>query len=249
MGREDPNVPLQSLHDTDEGASVNEDAPLTPSSRNDFDHGSVPPPLGVRIREKMMISADSHERFLPICELEAIITFANVKAELERSGRVKSSLDAIAGQVLEPHSDKDTSRRIIFAVLCLLEKASKIQDFIQEGYFDCHLPFDFGALKGSGPTKGISSSPELFSSWKLKNIDGFEMYQGQLLAPCFKLSNEKSLKLKTRNLHHSVVLPFVEYEVKDRILGKTVQGGSSEVRIVKIHHAHHDYVSPGVSFH
>ncbi|KAF1850801.1 kinase-like protein, partial [Cucurbitaria berberidis CBS 394.84] len=201
-------------------------------------------PLEVRIRDSLIASAGSHEKFLPKCDLEEIITLENIKVELKRSRRVVSDIDFIAQQVLEPPVDQVTSRRRIFAILCLLQKAPKIQAFIEEAIFDCDLPFDFGTRGRSDSSEGFNPPPKLFKSWKPKNVDGFDQYQGQLLAPYFKLSNNNSFSFSEQKLHHSVVLPFVEYEVKDRILGKTIQGGFSEVRIVKIHRAHHDYLAP-----
>lgn len=197
----------------------------------------------------MIPSAGSHqhEKFLPICDLEEIITFPNIIGELKRSRRVKSDLDVIARQVLESPAGKATSCRRIFAILCLLRKTPKIQEFIKEGYFDCDLPFDFQDQEGSNLNEGSNAAPNLFKSWKPYHIDGFDTYQGQLSAPFFTLSNDNRLTFSEQKLHHSVVLPFVEYEVKDRTLGKTVQGGFSEVRIVKIHRAHHDYLSADVS--
>ncbi|CAO2653797.1 Nn.00g032080.m01.CDS01 [Neocucurbitaria sp. VM-36] len=232
----------------DNGSSADDDdAYLTQSSYNTSDNGLAPPPLEDRIRQSMITSAGSHEKFLPICDLEKIITAANIRDELKRSGRLKSDPDAIARQVLQPPPGKDTSRRRIFAILCLLQKAPKIQAFIDGGYFDCDLPFDFRGQESSGLNEGFNPAPNLFKSWKAKNIDSFEQYQGQLSAPYFTLSNDNRLCFSEQKLHHSTILPFVEYEVKDRALGKTIQGGFSEVRIVKIHRAHHDYLSSNKS--
>ncbi|KAH7355989.1 kinase-like domain-containing protein [Pyrenochaeta sp. MPI-SDFR-AT-0127] len=213
------------------------------SSSEDLDD-DIPPPLERLIRQRMVPSAGSHELFLPRNDLDDVITFSSIKGELKRSGVETTRLDIIAQQVLECPPDKTASRRKIFTILCLLRKAPKIQTFIDEGYYDCDLPFDFGIQANSDPTGGFNPAPKFLKSWTGKNIDGFDKYQGQVLAPYFELSNESRLSFVEQNLHHSVVLPFVKYKVKDHVLGKTMQGGFSEVRIVKIHRAHHDYISP-----
>ncbi|KAI5378862.1 hypothetical protein J4E82_002313 [Alternaria postmessia] len=206
----------------------------------DFD-GDRPEPLGKLIRRHMLIAASSTKsQFLPLSDLEAIVTYRNIRRELERSG-VTSDLDRIADQVWSTKklSNGTTTRRKIFAILCLMERAQNIQDFIYEDVFDSHLPFEFEHNQNRVLRNNKSPVPiELFIRWQDNDRDSFRNYQGGFLAPYLKFTAKK---LKHYTLHHCIVLPFLERETKGNIPSDTVATYFSVVYRVEIHSAHHDY--------
>lgn len=213
---------------------------------DDFDD-DPPEPLETLIRGYMLTAANSTQsQFLPLSELEAIITSPNIKRELKRSG-LTSDLNKIADEVWstkEISNGTKTTRRKIFAILCLIDKAKEIQYFIEEGIFDSHLPFHFEHNQEQVRCNGKSPKTiQLFTRWQVTHRDSFASYQGRFLAPYLKFMTED---LRHYSLHHCVVLPFLE-KWQDDVLSDAVATWFSIVYRVEIHSAHHDYLSPLVS--
>jgi hypothetical protein len=209
--------------------------------------GDSPAPLEELMRGVMMSAAGQDDkRFLPLSELETIVTRSNIYEELRRSG-LTSDLGWITDQVwfrVNSSNGKTTTRRKLFAILCLLEKAEAIEAFINEGIFDSDLPFDFEHPRAY---RRSSLPIRLFEDWKSYERDAFENYQGRFLAPYFKLSNDTITKIRDYDLHRCIVLPFIEYEIKGSPYHQLITGGFSVVRRVIIHSAHHDHFHPSVS--
>lgn len=185
-------------------------------------------------------ASSTYSEFLPLSDLEAIVTYRNIRRELERSG-VTSDLDRIADKVWSTKrlSNGTTTRRKIFAILCLMERAQNIQDFIHEDVFDSHLPFEFEHNQNRVLRNNKSPVPiQLFTRWQDNDRDSFRNYQGGFLAPYLKFAAKK---LKHYTLHHCIVLPFLERETKGNIPSDTVATYFSVVYRVEIHSAHHDY--------
>jgi hypothetical protein len=180
--------------------------------------------------------------FLPLSELDSLISIPNIQKELKRSG-LTSEVEQIGRQVWSPQklpTGKFTTRRRIFAILCLIDKAASIQEFIAEDIYDSDLPFEFE------PTRVLRRSGiliRLFMQWEIHCRDIFYDYQGRFLAPYFKFT---ALHFREYKLHRCVVLPFMEYEVGDKRISPILTH-FSEVRRVIIHLAHHDYCMTSVS--
>jgi hypothetical protein len=193
--------------------------------------------LQLLIRGYMLAAAYSPTSFfLPLSELDDLISIPNIQKELRRSG-LTSDVEQIARQVWSPHklpTGKFTTRRRIFAILCLIDKATRIREFITEDIYDSDLPFEFE------PTRVLRRSGALikhFMQWEIHCRDIFHDYQGRFLAPYFKFT---APKFREYQLHRCVVLPFMEYEVGDKRLSPSLAHYSA-VRRVAIHLAHHDY--------
>ncbi|KAF2134966.1 kinase-like protein [Dothidotthia symphoricarpi CBS 119687] len=204
------------------------------------------------IRERMVLCAEKKElRFLPINEIQDLVTQENIRKELQQAN-VQGDLSTITADICEPRETpggKSSSRQRIFAVLCMLQKASEIVSFIRENIFDSDLPFIFDLH--SVPRRDVCCTSDqgfkpvrLFSSeiWRPMERELFYHYQGQLLAPLFRFSYDAGQKVMHFPLKDEVVLPFIEDTLTDGdVLGKTLQreGGFSFVRKVKIHPAHY----------
>ncbi|KAH4177188.1 hypothetical protein HBI49_055760 [Parastagonospora nodorum] len=218
---------------------------------DEFDEGPVEP-LQTGIRTRTMLAAGStRSLFLPLSELENLVNDRNVRQELKRSG-LTEGLDKILLDVLRPQkpqtdTDITTTRRKIFAILCLMNRSKDIRAFIEEEIFDADLPFEFisGRRVLRSPKKGKPGVPiRLFmhsNVWDYLSLDLFEDYQNRFMAPYFKLMTQK---IRPYIFHRCVVLPFLGIEAKNGAYSVEIETLFSAVSRVEIHPAHHDYQSP-----
>jgi hypothetical protein len=196
------------------------------------------------IRDKIIpareLTNTGNARFLPLDDLENIITPENIGRELTRI-ELTSNLDHTVSEVWKTQEWRGgkTSRRKLFAILCLSHKANAIEDFLEEKLFDSDLPFEF--ISSRQPLSKSGADILLFQKWKNNDRDSFVDYQRRFLAPYFKFD---TAKITHYELHRGVVLPFTQLEAKDNDFLAT---NLSIVSRVEIHPAHHDYVSPHVS--
>jgi hypothetical protein len=198
-------------------------------------------------REEPGDREDSH--FIPIDQLMRVMSYANIYAELSRAGISEEELPETTVALCRRR--KHSVQRI-FAILCMLDSSVQIKSFMEEGVFDKHLPFAFkeGLVyrRTSQDQPGFESPIRVFQGifWKAHLQDAFDMYQKQVSAPFFQLSWTANETIFHYSLKDSLVLPFmrVEAPVDDTqniplAALLTFQGGTSIVRKVKIHSAHH----------
>jgi hypothetical protein len=199
------------------------------------------------IRSKRVHCAQGVDlEFLPVDELERIMTWENIYHELSRT-----NLTIDVGQLTQSLCRRGKqSRQRIFAILCMVQFSAKIVDFEQAELYDRDLPFTFkhdGVYRETtdGP-KRISEAIDLFqrSPWEHVHRDGFQKYQSQLAAPIFKFAWAPGEKVLHFALKDQLVLPFVQVEdtIEGDVFSETMQrqGGFSIVRKVKIHTAHYN---------
>jgi hypothetical protein len=209
--------------------------------------------LGESIRAAQQLSQSREKlKFLPNNALDRIITKQRVLRELShhKVAAPRDNLDFLTGEIWEVSpsslkSQKETTRRRIFAILGLMEKIEEIMGFIDEGLYDSDLPFILS--EGSRPgllqlrRKGKHGRPiQLFDKWKPHELESFNNYQWQLTAPYFRLSTDTDRKVQHYNLEESsTILPFIEDDEVRRGTGRA-EGGFGDVWRVKIHPAHHN---------
>jgi hypothetical protein len=202
-----------------------------------------------KIRSNLQTSSWEKERrkFLPIDKLESIINIPVIESELLRHGKDAGLAQKVWGT--KGSKSELTTRRKIFAILVLVENVPAITDFIDEGIFDCHLPFLFrdgtgersGTLDVYRKLKVREGEPdreieiEFFQEWDDLKLESFKSSQWQVLAPYFQLVS-KDNKVMHYNLDDRSVLPFIEDYKVDEPLAQ--HGGSADVRRVKIHKSH-----------
>lgn len=201
--------------------------------------------LEKEIRRKRVESAEREDLvFLPIDELERIMTYENIYQELQRAG-LTSSLHETTVSLCRRGK---LSRQRIFAILCMLQLPALITQFEGEGIFDGDLPFIFepsAVFRETliGSERAWKEIP-LFQgpSWQPLHLESFDRYQYQVAAPIFKLSWRAGEKVLHFALRDRLVLPFMHAEDTSALgeLGTTIrrEGGTSIVRRVKIHKAH-----------
>ncbi|KAH6884388.1 hypothetical protein B0T10DRAFT_550846 [Thelonectria olida] len=210
--------------------------------------------LQTRLREAFQESVWSHKDFLPVDDLNHIITRNSVTRKVqslnicEDQTSLLETVRDIWVATLRNATQKITTRRKLFAVLVLMEEVPKILELIREGIYDSHLPFEFVSAKERGVTKNqlhcrnregkfvrISS----FENWSQRSHETFEHYQWYMLAPYFVLSSKEDSKVLWYDLSPKVPLPFIRFQDPPKededALGFS---GFGEVRQVKIHPAH-----------
>jgi hypothetical protein len=217
----------------------------TTSAEQDFNQRSRS--LGERIRANRVPSAESRgELFMPVDQLERIMTHENVHRELYDSGLRDQELTTITETLCQR---RGKSRQRIFAILCMLELPRQIVKFVDEAIFDVDLPFHFEENKMYRNSARKSNDLEvpiaLFNSpdWKPMHLDSFYLYQGQLSAPIFKFNWTMGERVYHYSLRDQLVLPFMSLELtsgNNELASALQHGGTSTVRKVKIHSAHYN---------
>jgi hypothetical protein len=130
-----------------------------------------------------------------------------------------------------------------------MEQVDQILHFIKENLYDSDLPF----LLSEGPRKGARQLKRkdndgnlheiyLFAQWKTYELEAFDTFQWQLVAPYFHLSTQLEAKILHYSLENHVILPFIE---DDEIRHS---GGYGDVWRIKIHPAHHNFCKDSVCF-
>jgi hypothetical protein len=209
-------------------------------------------PLLTLLRGSLRVSSGSDQKeFLPIDKLEDIVTEVAVYRELRRHGHftrrtdenlfsLASSICGVTYSARPNNSGIMRTRKRIFAILVLMERVDVIEAFIQEGRFDSHLPFNiprnFHDVYYISTNSGIRALA--FSTLRLDERMNFKKCQWQLLAPFFTLVSTPDTRPSHYVLEDSHILPFV-YDDEEMQPPRWIEGGYSEVRRVRIHHAHH----------
>lgn len=212
--------------------------------------------LGDELREAYC-DTESKQRseFLPIDALDRIVTEERVREEIGKFSETSDDeLDRHVQHVLGAASTipgQTTSRKKIFAILALIDKLDAIWDFVTEGIYDVHLPFEKektqslgGTRKGrlelsrKSETSGSTRIPiRAFHGWSGSEVTNFERTQWNVHIPIFFLNTKKEPKVRHYPLQESVVLPFIE---DDEVKQGGKMGGFSEVWRVKFHPSHHN---------
>lgn len=208
------------------------------------------------LRSKRVVSAERGDlAFLPVDELERIMTPENIYRELLQAG-VSHDIQRVTASLCRRGK---MSRQRLFAILCMLRMPAQLVKFEEEGIFDGDLPFIF---KNNTVFRELTNGSERFiqvialfqaSCWEPIHLDSFEKYQGQLAAPIFKFTWGAREKVLHFALKDRLVLPFMHVEDTSSHgeLGAAVQrqGGTSIVRKVKIHPAHYNASPDTVCMH
>lgn len=211
--------------------------------------------LGDELRESLReTEGKQRSEFLPIDALDRIVTEERVREEIGKfSESSRDELDRQVQHVLGPSTilGQTTSRKKIFAILALIDKLESIWDFVTEGIYDVHLPFEKkkaqspdGTRKGrldlsrKSGTDGSTQIPiRAFHEWKGSEVTSFERTQWNVHIPIFFLNTKKDPKVRHYPLQESIILPFIE---DDEVKQGGKMGGFADVWRVKVHPSHHN---------
>lgn len=215
------------------------------------------PTLESRIRGVLEVSSrDRNKRFLPLDQINLIVTHEAVQEELQLHSGDRSQCTRLAHQICNPTNISQldpsytTTRQRIFATLVRINKAAWISQFVDENLYDCHLPFFFPSARSEVSCAyrqdGLDQSVciHLFSNWGEFDKESFERYQWEFQAVFFELNLDEQQK---RPSHHefqdNAILPFIEDHEREGLDVMPISGGFSDVWRIKIHPAHHNYSS------
>lgn len=221
-------------------------------------------PLSELIRRRIHDSfpGRTEKRFLPLSELDKLITLASVYNELHHHTdfrtRTAEECNSLAHAVCDetaPTTDRPsragglTTRKKLFATLVLMGRVNAIELFIENELFDVHLPFHLpvadqytnGPLHWTRTRDGVDTSIPIafFQDWTDHDKDMFvERYQWQLLAPFFHFKPRPQDYV----FQDGIILPFVE-DLEGKGHEPVISGGFSEVWRVRIHDDHYNHHS------
>lgn len=259
LRREDNHQPMQDALDTletqpssigyDESLLLDSGVRVTQVTTSSVGSGS----LGDELREAYCETASKQRSdFLPIDALDRIVTEDRVREEIEKiaTGSYDDS-DRDVKHILDASTNpgQKTSRKKIFAILALLDKSGAIWDFVKEGIYDIHLPFEKERADGSRKNRleltrrsdtGDSTRIPItaFHGWTGAEVTHFERTQWDVHIPIFFLNTEKHPRVRHYTLQESVVLPFIE---DDEVKQGGKMGGFADVWRVKFHPSHHNH--------
>ncbi|KAJ3538688.1 hypothetical protein NM208_g5802 [Fusarium decemcellulare] len=192
--------------------------------------------------------------FLPNSDLERLINETSVTKELcKRSFRKlwhsssQTDIEARARQICgishrstTPNDNRGPGTRSfkkIFAILLLIDRKSKIMNFVNEGVCDTDLPLhkvDLNKRKHFRlARKDRDATLNCFLGWKRNETVQFEEKQWTFLAPFFARGNENSLV--RYNVPNDAILPFTSYTPIES------HGGLNKVFKAQIHPSHYDF--------
>jgi hypothetical protein len=199
--------------------------------------------------------------FVPREALNQVITQATVAKELSRKVylpakishrarlsttplRIKSSDYSTVDRTQAGNATIQTSFQQIFAVLLLIDRATKIWAFLREGVCDADLPLIMKPQQRRlkiAPALLRTNNPKapLSCLKKRSDISSFVDQQWAVLVPVFVQSSTRSIS------HYTVVnkqsLPFIDWKFSGR------GGRFGEIYEAKIHHSHHKFENDAVS--
>ncbi|KAL1596508.1 hypothetical protein SLS60_009155 [Paraconiothyrium brasiliense] len=199
---------------------------------------------------------DKHE-FLPIDAFDRVIQTESITKELCRWNGLQDAVtmaNNVMGSDLPDERRDGQMKRKIFAILVLMEKARKIEQFVKLQIYDHQLPFKF--QKGTTGRFEIEDryGHGLFVEMFKKQIlcESFRDHQWEVLAPCFELSLDPTQKIQHLDLNLYERLPFIESEQVYEGEPELAQGGYAQApgketyfAVKRLHRDEEDYRQRG----
>lgn len=189
------------------------------------------------------VEPDEGKEWLPASALDDICNRSDVLRELEKlfqADDAKEYANYVCGSSGDPPNESQSSRRI-FAILVLITRVASLPLFVKADLRDAHLPLIWiddsrnGLYSPSFHSKKIALS----CFWKkdLSLMRNFYQTQWQLIVPF--IAKDSDDEVKEYQLHRDTIMPWTD------MIGDPLDSGFSKVRQVKIHDAHHTFVSAG----
>jgi len=178
--------------------------------------------------------------FIPISEIERILSLSAVQEVLKQEIQDLSDVESTAElEKLTQDICGVPSRRRLFSLLLLNERAECIRCLVRRNIDDTHLPFfaasDLTEVHPRGDV-GLENRLECFETWRASEVGWLLNRQHTVTAPFFDLSPGA---LSNYILHEDTILPFIRIE-------EAAQGGSANLWKVSIHSAHHNFENSAV---
>ncbi|KAI0970492.1 kinase-like domain-containing protein [Xylaria arbuscula] len=199
--------------------------------------------LSNRLESAMIRSAEgANNWFIPHDQLNEILDRRSVTDEVttlfyeETPQQLEQVVDRILGQGMISQG----KCRKIFAVLVMIRQARSIKQFIDKNISDADIPLksnpeDKFKITAFHIRQEATLKPE---GWSNTNYRSFLEYQWFVDAPVF--TRDKSHDDHIPILGEQTIFPWIP---DDSLKEKNRQTGHSEVRPIKIHESHHDFVN------
>ncbi|KAK7449987.1 protein kinase domain-containing protein [Colletotrichum acutatum] len=192
-----------------------------------------------KIENNLRLSEMDQEEYLPVDSFENIFNIETMMC------LIKAIYDTATDECFIQKADQiwggaAGSRRRIVATLVLMKQTSRVEEFIQEGIFDHHLPLcreiksrkEFKTFVGDGRI-----NMTLFENWERVHIDLFYFYQKAIFVPFLSMGSKD---ICSYVFNRNIRLPWDKFEQK-------VSGGNGTIHRLQIHQSHHDYRGNNVS--
>ncbi|KAI1443230.1 kinase-like domain-containing protein [Annulohypoxylon stygium] len=190
--------------------------------------------VGVKMEKSFERSKQDSEDYLPRDAFEAIFDIETIKSLIREAYAegTKQKWEEIVAQIIR-NSPSQGYRRIL-GVLVLMNRVSRIYEFIDERITD----YEFPIRRNSSDNKAFETrtglhNAKLFQNWMRNDIELFYVYQKKLFVPFFDIQEGQ---LCSYVLDSSVRLPWKDFEQK-------TSGGNGLVHRVEIHSQHHNFQS------
>jgi hypothetical protein len=174
--------------------------------------------------------------FMSYGRLMQVVSRENVSRKLAEAFP-RRSMDEVTEMADKICADDHASGlRMIFATLLFLPRLELIDDFLEAGIYDTHLPLRKGtAGKAHFHTRldedDCADPRTCFEHWNGPTLRMFCQTQYNVLVPMFHIPDDRVFRYA---VSPSMILPFIEWTPMDR-------GGYGTVAKAKIHPAHHNY--------
>lgn len=225
-----PSLPARSATVEELGKDLDDESYLTYVNR--------------QLRDEFEYSQhDAHGglEFLPLGKLVLLLDEKKISHVLRRAlSGTAEKINTLTSAIHSPnHQD---SRRMILAVLILIDKVVCIEDLIHNDIRDIHLPLRLhkGKKRCSAVQIQKRSAIEVIclDKWKWSEMESFINMQYRVLAPFFDMPLDDLHFYKIDDV--GIILPFLEWK-------KKTSGGYGTVWKVQIHSDHHNFANLDVS--
>ncbi|XDG05194.1 hypothetical protein ABKA04_004809 [Annulohypoxylon sp. FPYF3050] len=193
--------------------------------------------VGVKMEKSFERSKQDNEDYLPRDAFEAIFDIETIKSLVREAYTegTKERWKEIVAQIIR-NSPSQGYRRIL-GVLVLMNRVSRIYEFIDERITD----YEFPIKRNSNDNKAFETrtglyNAKLFQNWMRNDIELFYIYQKKLFVPFFDIREGQPCSYV---LDSSIRLPWKNFEQK-------TSGGNGLVHRVEIHSEHHNFQSSNV---
>lgn len=211
-----------------------------------------------KILDNAMLPAfpNDAQTYLPLGKVETICRREVVRREFlrifaEDVPRADLYTNYVCGDQDDSSQDENTSRKI-FANLVLIRQLHRINDFVEAGIKDRHLPFrkrpreqggeKFTLIKRATLNRTETEPLSCFDNWSPLDKRKFYDNQWRLLSPYFDRAPDGSVGLY--ELDEQSIMPWIDMgeEKKGSFVPAENYGGFGKVTQVTIHPDHHNFV-------
>ncbi|KAI0376475.1 kinase-like protein [Hypomontagnella monticulosa] len=207
---------------------------------------------------------NSNHRFIPFHKLEMVRNRVLTQNSLTRDGVDQKYIPELLRKICTyPTPEGESSYFRIFAILVLCGRPKYISNFIEQHIDDSYLPLPmiernkdtFTAIpRRHGRSISRDKLESLFwneTDWRPADLNAIDTFQWWTMAPFFYrpdnaiphyiLEDSDILPFTEKKGHTELELESLDQDVREVVLQGALQGGFSDVFIVKLHASHNGF--------